>query len=104
MTGFETARTVRYTGPDADAIRRAFAADSERAIGAGFNVSRSRWDRSTGQLTLMVDYVHASVDGSAAPRPAAATSGRRGGLAEAMVIVGVVLAIIVVLAVALPPG
>ena len=104
MNGFETARTVRYVGPDNDSIRRAFAADNDRALGAGFVVARSRWDRSTGELALIVDYVHASVDPATTPRPPVASSGRRGGLAEALVLVGAILGVIVVLAVVIPPG
>ena len=110
MTDFETARTVRYTGPDPDEVRRAFAADSERALAAGYVVTRSWWDSSQGQPVLVVDYVHASVDRQAS-RPTAVgpstsgpapTHGRRGGLGEAMLVAGVILAAIIVLAVTIP--
>jgi hypothetical protein len=108
VTGFETARTVRYTGQDPDEVRRAFAADSERALAAGYVVTRSRWDTSAGPPALVVDYLHASMDRPAgAQRPAGAAmpaprvSGR-GGLGEALLIAGVILAVIVALAVTIP--
>lgn len=108
MTGFETARTVRYTGQDPDEVRRAFAADSERALGAGYVITRSRWDTSAGPPALVVDYLHASMDRPAGPRgsvgaaTAAPRASGRGGLGEALLIAGIILAVIVALAVTIP--
>lgn len=102
MSGFQPARTVRYTGQDRDEAGRAFAADSERALAAGFVVTGSRWDPSAVQPTLVVDYAHASADRPAMPERTAAPSGRRGGLGEALLLVGIILAGIIGLAVAIP--
>jgi hypothetical protein len=108
VTGFETARTVRYTGQDPDEVRRAFAADSERALGAGYVITRSRWDTSSGPPALVVDYLHASMDRPAGPRgsggaaTAAPRASGRGGLGEALLIAGIILAVIVALAVTIP--
>jgi hypothetical protein len=111
VTGFETARTVRYAGQDPEEIRRSYAADSERALAAGFVVTRSRWDTSGGPPVLVVDYVHASFDRPKSAPPATADPSRartatqapsRGGLGEALLIVGLILAVIVALAVTIP--
>jgi hypothetical protein len=109
VTAFETARTVRYVGQDADEVRRAFAADSERALAAGYVITRSRWDTSAGPPALVVDYLHASMDRPSTARgPGGASAAAqvppssRGGLGEAMLIAGVILAVIVALAVTIP--
>lgn len=102
MSVFQTARTVRYTGADADEVRRAYAVDSERALTAGYVVMRSRWEPGGGSPALLVDYVHASVTGPESPGPAPAQAGRRGGLAEALLLVGAILAGMIALAVAIP--
>jgi len=100
MTGFETARTVRYEGPDRDTVERNFAADRERAMAAGYTVVRSRWDESGSLPALVVDYRHLSQAGSA---PGTTAVGRgRGGLGEAVLIAGVILAAILVLAAVIP--
>ena len=110
MTGLEAARTVRYRGHDLDEVRRAFAADSERALASGYVVSRSWWDTSEGSHTLVVDYVQASLDQSPPPGPPSGARSRsgptaatgRGGLIEALLIVGLILAVIITLAVTIP--
>jgi hypothetical protein len=102
MSGPQGARTVRYSGQDRDEAGRAFASDSERAIAAGYVVTGSRWDASAPQPTLVVDYAQASGDRALRPGPAAAPSGRRGGLGEALLLVGIILAGIIGLAVAIP--
>lgn len=102
MSGSQVARTVRYTGQDQDEAERAFTADRERALAAGFVVTGSRWDPSAARPTLVVDYAHASAERLVRPEPTAAPTDRRGGLGEALLLVGIILAGIIGLAVAIP--
>ena len=114
MTGFEGGKTARYTAPTPDEVQRAFDADRERARAAGYGVTRSWWDTQQPQPTFVVEYQRATEDPttrgpgaprrSSASRPRAVQARRAGGLGEALLVAGIILAAIIALAVAIPPS
>jgi hypothetical protein len=108
VSGFDGIRTITYTGVTTEEAQAAFEADRERALAVGYVSLRTRWDTSLPQPTLVAEYRYAAAvsppamtEAPSAGRRAPAAP-RSGAMREAVLVTGLVLAVIVALAAIIP--
>jgi hypothetical protein len=108
VSGFDGIRTITYTGATPDEAQAAFEADRERARAVGYVSFRTRWDTTLPLPTLVAEYRFEAGEGRLPATPATSAgrqvpaAPRSGAFREAVLITGLVLAVIVVLAAIIP--